>query len=79
MNFLLQGRADSPMDITTHGTSIQSNNRSTSIPEQATSALQMIDDGIGISDDFSVSAVTSTQMDCTSPGDKTYAVSSNQE
>ncbi|KAK4307360.1 hypothetical protein Pmani_020879 [Petrolisthes manimaculis] len=67
------GSADSPMDITTHGTSIQSNNRSTSIPEQATSALQMIDDGIGISDDFSVSAVTSTQMDCTSPGDKTYA------
>ncbi|KAK4294441.1 hypothetical protein Pmani_032936 [Petrolisthes manimaculis] len=73
MNFLLQGSADSPMDITTHGTSIQSNNRSTSIPEQATSALQMIDDGIGISDDFSVSSVTSTQMDCTSPGDKTYA------
>ncbi|KAK4315040.1 hypothetical protein Pmani_013711 [Petrolisthes manimaculis] len=47
INFLLQGSADSPMDITTHGTSIQSNNRSTSIPEQATSALQMIDDGIG--------------------------------
>ncbi|KAK3889951.1 hypothetical protein Pcinc_006103 [Petrolisthes cinctipes] len=60
---LTNGIADTSIDITTstsHGSNtVTHSNSTTSIPEQTTTALQMIDDENGISD-FSISAVTST-------------------